>query len=121
MRPQIPPTIILIAIIHEPLFQISTQPTLRLGRCTAPSFQRLPSRRIHMHPDHDLALFVVYTDIVILLIGHSAPSPGRREDEAHYCVCDAVAERRGMCGDGVQREIVRIALMVVPEEWDDQE
>lgn len=70
MRTLLPSTIsLLVAIIHESLFQISTEPTLSLGCCAAPPFQRFPPRRIHIHPNHNLPLFIVYTDIIVLILG----------------------------------------------------
>lgn len=118
----LPSTIgLLVAIIHESLFQISAEPTLGLGCCAAPSFQRFPPRRIHIHPDHNLPLFIVYTDIIVLVIGCSPPTPGRRENEAHHGISDPVAEGGCMCRYGVEREIVCIALVIAAEERDDQE
>ena len=50
-----------------------------------------------------------------------APPPGCPEDEAHYAVCDAVPQGDGVCGDSVQRQILRVALVVAAEEGEDQE
>lgn len=111
----------LVAIIHESLFQISTEPTLGLGCCAAPPFQRFPPRRIHMHTDHNLPLLIVNTDIIVLILSHSPATPGRRENKAHYGISDPVAEGGSMCGYGMERQVVRIALVITAKEWDDQE
>lgn len=49
------------------------------------------------------------------------PSPGGRQEEPHYRVCYAVAEGDGVGGEGVQGEVLGVALVVASEEGEDEE
>lgn len=60
------PVSLLVAIIHEPLLQVSTESALRLCGRTAPTLECFPPRLVHVHPDHELAFLLVDADIVVV-------------------------------------------------------
>lgn len=55
------------------------------------------------------------------MVGQLVLSPRRGEKEAHHCVGYPVAQGGGVCGYRVEWEVLRVALVVVSEEGDDEE
>lgn len=85
-----PLTPLRITIIHKPLFQIPTQPTLGISQIIASLlFQCTSPHRIHIHPDQDLPFLVANT--LRIMIGYMCPpSPSRGKEEVHHFIGYAV-------------------------------
>lgn len=61
-----PSNLFVVTVVHESLFQISTETTFRLRSRAAASLQGLPPLGIHVHPDHELAFVLVNADIIVI-------------------------------------------------------
>lgn len=111
--PLSPRIFLLITIIHKPLLQIPTQPPLTMPirmsmsiLTIPPSFQRLPPRRIHMHPHHNLPLLIINTDIIMVVFrGMRAvltpPARCRSKHKTPQAICNTVTQGRGVRGDSM--------------------
>ncbi|KAL1998432.1 hypothetical protein VTN02DRAFT_6192 [Thermoascus thermophilus] len=116
---------LIVAVVHEPLLQLPTQPHLGVTGRTPPSLQRLTACGVQVHADHILPFFLVQDAVPVVIVAlvaldqPRAGPPGGWQEDAHQGVADAVAEGGGVRGDGVQGQVLRVALVVAAEEGDD--
>ena len=120
---------LLIAVILEPLLELSTQPPLLVSHDTASLLQRLSPPLIdRVKAHHTLALFIVKQLVLGVLPAtpiHNSqvitPSPGARNKE----IVDSVGYARPPrgCGQGHvggHGQVLRVAGAMAADEWEDE-